>query len=127
MSGEQVWITCLNFDMKKYIARVLLCWCKRQRDLFDDCLEYLDEPTSVINCEIWVDEEKYEQKWAERVNVWRQRYYNTIKAYVHPKVKGSADAELVAINNCAKAEATTLHIWDVFFLTILHNQRMTMG
>ena len=98
-----------------------LSWCKRQRDLFDDDLEDLDEPTSIINCENWVDVEKYKQRWAERVNIWRQRYYKIVKIYILGKMKGPAIAEAVAINCCAKVEATPFSVWDVFVLEILRH------
>ena len=99
MSGEQTWNIYSNLNH----AYTSLCWSKMQRDLFNDGFGDLDEPTSIINYENWVDVEKYEQRWAKRVNVWRQRYYKAVKAFC--SVKESPEADLMAINCCMKVEA----------------------
>ena len=122
ISSEQAWGIYLDLDLDLDLVRAIFRWCKSQLDLLDG-FKQLNEPTSIINCEDWINVEKYEHRWAKRVNMWRQRYYKMIKVYVLEKVKGSEEADLIAINWCAKAEATPLSLQDVFLLEATINRR----
>ena len=70
---EPQWLICVTLDQKRFMSCNVLRWCKRQRDMFDQIV-FSEEPTDVTELDNWVDVDLHEEKWAERVHVWRARF-----------------------------------------------------
>ena len=67
------WQDCYTVWVKQLVSQTTLRWCKRKRAIFD-LLELDDEPESVMELDNWIDVEKYQEKWNDRVALWRRRY-----------------------------------------------------
>jgi len=69
------WNNIETFELKKALAFRVLAWCKRVRDMF---VNYdLQEPNTTIDFDNWIDTDEHEEKWAQRVQVWRERFNET--------------------------------------------------
>ena len=70
------WQDCYTLCEKRLVSQRVLRWCKKKRDIFD-LFELDDEPESIIELDNWIDVEKYQEKWNQRVQVWRSRFNET--------------------------------------------------
>ena len=66
--SEKPWIYFTNESKKKSISWKYLLWCKKQRDRFDDSTS-----EDIFVCDDTLLDQ-YENKWAARVTIWRQRF-----------------------------------------------------
>jgi hypothetical protein len=69
------WNNIETFEIKKNYAFSVLAFCKRVRDMFDNY--EIPEPNSPIDFESWIDTGNHEEKWAQYVQVWRERFNET--------------------------------------------------
>lgn len=72
---EDNWHNIETLDLKKAMAFRVLAWCKRVRDMFNNY--QIQQPSSVITLESWVDIPDHQEKWTQRVQVWRDRFNET--------------------------------------------------
>jgi len=72
---EANWHNIETLDLKKAMAFRVLAWCKKVRDMFDNYI--IPEPSTITKFESWIDTAAHEEKWAQRVQVWRERFNET--------------------------------------------------
>ena len=67
------WDDSYTLCQKQFVSQSLLRWCKRKRAIFD-LIEECDEPDSTMELDNWLDVKQYQDKWNDRVSLWRRRY-----------------------------------------------------
>jgi len=72
---ESNWHNIETLDLKKAMAFRVLAWCKRVRNMFDNY--EIPEPYTIMKFESWIDTALHKEKWAERVQVWCERFNET--------------------------------------------------
>jgi len=73
VDAEEEWKDSYTICQKQLVSQTVLRWCKKNWATFV-LIELYDEPESIIELDNWVDVEKYQEEWKDRITVWRNRF-----------------------------------------------------